>query len=245
MFLSDHMELLDSAAEKVAAFAAEMDSYTLSALSASCGGKNFDGVRDLLDVLLYDYPIMKNITSEVQGLTACERLNPIYTDYVYEDACTEAPEGILWGWIFLFCLSFFGMILVTFRSAWLEVIKRNGSSGSPINGFEYDVLESPASGVSSGKRSSPLESSPNKSPNKANDNEMDNKGVKNIDKEQVDEEEENKMTFADDTDDSEVDLEEKLARIKSEQKELRSLDDYLNQFDDDDDQYSLNSSLGK
>lgn len=219
LFLSDEVDRLDIAIEKITDFSAEMDNYTLSALSQDCGGKDFTGLRIYLDEFVVDYNTMKSITMNVENLVTCERLNPIYTNYVYDDACTEAPEGMIWGWVFLFCLSFFGMMLVTFRSAWLEIVSSTSSSSSPINEFEYDVVDSPVSRGSSEYKSprSALSSNGSDTPRQL-------RSSSHVEEENDDDD---KMAF-------EEDEENEMEKIKSEQEAMSSVEDFLDELDNDD-----------
>ena len=244
-FLSDEVDKLDVAIEKITDFSAEMDNYTLSALSQSCGGKDFTGLRIYLDEIVSDYDTMKDITLKIDNLVTCERLNPIYTNYVYDDACTEAPEGMIWGWIFLFCLSFFGMMLVTFRTAWLEIVSSTSSSQSPVDEFEYDVVDSPVSRGSSGKRSasseykSPLSAassngSATRSQGRSSSHaDEENENVMVFEEEDNDDDE--KMAFEEDEEENDIDIEKEMQKITKDQEEMRSVEDFLDEIDDDDD----------
>lgn len=60
-------------------------------------------------------------TTEVIDLTACERTNSLYTDITYNITCTQGSRITFFVFVSFIFITFFGLIIITLRSAWLGV----------------------------------------------------------------------------------------------------------------------------
>merc|ERR1719354_1517029 len=101
-------------------------------------GREFIVIRGYLTLLNGDYEeLAVNATKIMDGLS-CDTVHPLYLDLTHDVVCTQIPEaGILWQ---LITMSFFGMMMITLRTSWLETIVSDRSR-SPISSLDYDVLE--------------------------------------------------------------------------------------------------------
>lgn len=101
-------------------------------------GREFIVIRGYLTLLNGDYEeLAVNATKIMDGLS-CDTVHPLYLDLTHDVVCTQIPEaGILWQ---LVTMSFFGMVMITLRTSWLETIVSDRSR-SPISSLDYNVLE--------------------------------------------------------------------------------------------------------
>lgn len=124
------IENLNNAVDSINVLATAMDSVGLDQMQIICG-KDFNAIRGYMTVLTADYAAFETDTSATMGLLSCESIQPLYVDLVHDSVCTDTPEAGSWAFGALLTISFFSMMMITFRSAWLEVIKTE--EGTPIS----------------------------------------------------------------------------------------------------------------
>ena len=98
-----------------------MENVTIPQLEQICGVVgDFDSIGLYFDRLNENFEQLTSSASEVSDIFSCETMNSIYTRAVHDNACTDLPETLLWTFVSLLILSFFGMTMITLRPAWLE-----------------------------------------------------------------------------------------------------------------------------
>lgn len=58
-------------------------------------------------------------------LLSCDSIVPIYTNTVYGTSCDYSVKALSWSYSSFLVISFFGMIMITLRSAWHDVMYTN------------------------------------------------------------------------------------------------------------------------
>ena len=111
-----------------------MEEFGLDNLSASCGGKDFQIIVDYMNTISEDYEELGSMSDSITDLVVCESINPLYVDLAHDTTCTELPPLLVIAMSLLFAVSFFGMIMIMFRSSWLEVIRRD-----QIEDYEFPI----------------------------------------------------------------------------------------------------------
>ncbi len=99
-----------------------METVTIAKMEQICGVVgNFDSIGLYFGALSDNFAKLNSTASQFSDIMSCETINSIYTDAVHDQACTEIPRALLWTFVSLLIVSVFGMIMITLRSAWLEV----------------------------------------------------------------------------------------------------------------------------
>jgi hypothetical protein len=101
-------------------------------LSTTCGGKDFVPILDYMKILTSNYLELSANMTQVQASLSFENIHPIYVDLVYGVTCTDMPEAGVWAFGSLLIIAFFGMVIITCRTAWLVTIEQNGLSSFTI-----------------------------------------------------------------------------------------------------------------
>ena len=99
-----------------------IESVTIPELERICGVVgDFDSIELYFDRLKENFAFMSDSASNITDSFSCESVNSLYVDTVHDNVCTDIPYGIFWAFASLLIVSYFGMIMVTLRSSWLEV----------------------------------------------------------------------------------------------------------------------------
>ena len=103
-----------------------IENVTIPSLESICGViGDFDSIEGYLDSLNGNFVELYSSTDEIANLLGCESVNSIYVDAIHDNACTQMPHALLWTFVSLLIISFFGLLMITFRAAWLEVEEPN------------------------------------------------------------------------------------------------------------------------
>lgn len=105
------------------AFVSVMEEFGLENLKATCGGKDFSYIIDYMDDISTNYKKLGMTSSSIVDLVVCEKINPLYVDLAHDTTCTEIPPLLVLTLSLMLVSSFFGMIMITFRPSWLDVIR--------------------------------------------------------------------------------------------------------------------------
>jgi len=87
----------------------------------SCDFSPMINLKDLLRGMLIQLEKMKCLTIQAQRISDCNRVHNVYNDIFNGTVCTNTAEGFVWLAICLTFITFFGMVMITLRSAWMEV----------------------------------------------------------------------------------------------------------------------------
>jgi hypothetical protein len=99
-------------------------------LSANCGGKDFASLNSYLGTIADSYDKLDTNITYVENLIDCSNMRPKYEQFTYDIMCTDAPEASSWTFGLLLVIAFFGMLIITFRAAWLNTIPRDARPSS-------------------------------------------------------------------------------------------------------------------
>lgn len=71
---------------------------------------------------------------------SCDRIVPIYINSVYGATCTYSVKGVTWTWASFLVIAFMGMLMITFRAAYLPDLTFDDTDSISGVGFhkEYD-----------------------------------------------------------------------------------------------------------
>ena len=100
-----------------------MEAFGLDNLKATCGGKDFSSTFEYMNQISADYKELAKMSNSIVDLVVCERINPIYVDLVFDTTCAETTPLLVLALSLILVSSFFGLILITFRSSWLDVLR--------------------------------------------------------------------------------------------------------------------------
>jgi hypothetical protein len=121
-YIDNYMNLLNASMTSMNELENMIADATTTQLEQICGiVGDFDSVEMYLDRLQENFDEISSSAAKTADMLSCESINSIYTDAVHDSACTDFPHAILWAFVSLSIVSFFGMVMITLRSAWLEV----------------------------------------------------------------------------------------------------------------------------
>jgi hypothetical protein len=86
-------------------------------LSLYCN-RDFAVLESLLDNLSQLLLVVGDAANQTLGLVSCDRIVPIYTRTVYNATCDYSINAVSWIFSCSLILGFFGMLMITFRSAY-------------------------------------------------------------------------------------------------------------------------------
>ena len=95
-------------------------------LDATCG-RHFEALRAYLALISADYTELYANTTAIMGFLSCDTVHPIYVELTHDIACADVPPAGAWAICSLFIISFFSMLMITFRSSWLETLPPGSS----------------------------------------------------------------------------------------------------------------------
>jgi hypothetical protein len=107
--------------ESVATLASDLNQVGLPVLHKICGG-NFTPLEDLLLSMESTLTALIADAALARQLWACDNIVPIYTTTVYTTACDYSVLALAWTFAAFLVVSFFGMIMITLRTSWLDVM---------------------------------------------------------------------------------------------------------------------------
>ena len=76
-----------------------------------------DDVLTALSLIDEAFEKIISITKVLSEIIACERVNSIYVDLIYEATCTDMPYALTWMFAMLLIFSSLGLTIITFRAA--------------------------------------------------------------------------------------------------------------------------------
>lgn len=128
----------ESAAATVNDLSSSLAAVTVESLNLYCG-KDFGPFQGLLNTMNDNLSILNDNARAALELMSCDRIVPIYINSVYGATCTYSITGVTWTWVSFLVIAFMGMLMITFRAAYLPDPTFDTDSISGV-GFrkEYD-----------------------------------------------------------------------------------------------------------
>jgi len=125
-FLDEYKDDLDALAASLNDFKTSLGNTTIGGLeNIFCEEKNSTLI--LLDTMKDDVEMLLKAAVAIIETLACAQLAPIYTNTFYLGTCTYSIRGVSWTFASLIIISFCGMMMIMFRSAWLVNYEPKGS----------------------------------------------------------------------------------------------------------------------
>jgi len=124
LFLNNYTSQIDVAETTVTDLNKAIKAVSIDGLTFLCG-KNFTAYEVLLNTMETNLGILRKDAASVLDLLSCDRIVPIYTRTVYDGTCTYSISGLTWTFASFFIIAFMGMLMLTFRAAFYEVIDEN------------------------------------------------------------------------------------------------------------------------
>lgn len=120
LFIEEYLVLLDEAMAALKKNLDSVDDVGTDVISVRCGHDVTEEVMIMrnLEDLLKKIDIQADRSMEVID---CPRIHAIYIEALHKGACTNLPLANFWIFISLLVIGMCGMIMITLRSAWLEM----------------------------------------------------------------------------------------------------------------------------
>jgi hypothetical protein len=93
------------------------DTKTITDVGLSCG-RDFSSFPVTVSQLSDSITLLSSLANSTLYLTSCERIVPLYTRAVYDDACTYMPTSVFWVFSSSVVLSVMGLIMITTRASY-------------------------------------------------------------------------------------------------------------------------------
>lgn len=110
---------MNTVAEGVSDFQDLYPDGDITELTAACGATTSTIVTNA-DTAIEKFNELKAGFESIQGSISCETMAPIMQGAVYENSCNNLSQALLWSFVSGLCVSFFGTIMLTLRSATLR-----------------------------------------------------------------------------------------------------------------------------
>jgi hypothetical protein len=143
-YIENYRNLLTASMASMAALTEMIKITSIMKLEKICGIiGDFDTYSLYFNKLTNNFVKMSTSLEELESNLSCETMNTIYTEAIHHNACTEVPYGLLWAFSSLLIVSFFGMVMITLRPAWLEVREKRSRMAHemPIISMKIQDLE--------------------------------------------------------------------------------------------------------
>jgi hypothetical protein len=108
----------ETAVATVNDLSASLEAVTIESLNLFCG-KDFGPFQGLLNTMKSNLSILNDNARQALDLMSCDRIVPIYINSVYGATCTYSVTGVTWTWASFLVIAFMGMLMITFRAAYL------------------------------------------------------------------------------------------------------------------------------
>jgi hypothetical protein len=117
-----------------------LEQVSLESLNLFCG-KDFGPFQGLLVTMAANLSILNDNASYTLSLLSCDKIVPIYINSVYGAACTYTVTGVTWTWASFLVMGFMGMLMITFRAAYLPNEENFDSDSLSAYSFDKDYEE--------------------------------------------------------------------------------------------------------
>ena len=120
MFVRDYQTQVVDAEQTVRELNTAFEQVTVPRLNLLCG-KDFGPLQTLLQTMDGNLNVLNQSATSALRILSCERILPIYTSSVYGATCDYSITGVTWTFASLLVLATMGTIMITLRSAYLDV----------------------------------------------------------------------------------------------------------------------------
>jgi hypothetical protein len=124
---------------------------TLGRLTALCG-EDYTSVQILAEAVITRLETLVRAAFGVVAALSCENIAPLYTSTFYNGTCEYSVEGVTWTFASFLVIAVFGMLMITFRSAYLPTEDADDDkfqSMAPMDYTEaYEVEYDPSKALS-------------------------------------------------------------------------------------------------
>eukprot|EP00978_Attheya_sp_CCMP212_P006058 scaffold13640_cov65-Attheya_sp.AAC.4 len=126
-FLDEYKDDLDALAASLNDLKTSIGNTTIGEIDNIFCEEEFSSLIILLDTMKDDVEMLLQAAVAIIKTLACGQLAPIYTNTFYLGTCTYSIRGVSWTFASLIIISFCGMMMIMFRSAWLVNYEPKGS----------------------------------------------------------------------------------------------------------------------
>ena len=98
-----------------------LDPEAIDSLSIHCN-RDFSGLKSLVDSTETLVLLLLDAVGRTLDLLSCHRIVPLYTETFYNGVCYYAPEAVRWVYASALVMGIFGMLMITFRSAYRRTV---------------------------------------------------------------------------------------------------------------------------
>ena len=119
-FIQDYKGQIVDAEDTLGQLQDAFDAITIPRLNLLCG-RDFAPLEALLGDMDGNLKVLDTSATTALNLLSCERVLPIYTSAVYGATCDHSITGVTWTFASLLVLAVTGMVMITLRSAYLDV----------------------------------------------------------------------------------------------------------------------------
>ena len=92
-----------------------------NATGTMCSGNNYPEIHEVMSTVYYSTTNLSKATSEAINILQCRNLNFVYTQISQKTICEKGSSISFYSFIYSLFISFFGLLMITMRSAYLEV----------------------------------------------------------------------------------------------------------------------------
>lgn len=129
--LQDKKEKVKSAMKQAQGVLQTIEERKVDELNAACSFTEFAAIRQMATDLNKNLETILNCLQRTESLISCEALTPIYKKITSESLCTYSVVFFAWTFSCLTIASFFGTMMITFRSSWkFDTAELNNSNGT-------------------------------------------------------------------------------------------------------------------
>jgi len=121
-FLPTYLDKLHQANKKLGNLYQNLEPLVRSNVAETeCPTTDFDEILNSTSVLQYATAVLSNSTMDVISLLECQNLNSLYSHIAHETVCKTASDISFYLFVYTLIIATFGLIMITLRSAYLEV----------------------------------------------------------------------------------------------------------------------------
>lgn len=109
---------------------------TLDGLTEICG-EDYSSIQVLAEAVISRLAQLVKAATGVVAALSCENIAPLYTSAVYNGACEYSIEGVTWTFASFLVIAVFGMLMITFRSAYLPTQDADDDKFQAMGPMDY------------------------------------------------------------------------------------------------------------
>jgi hypothetical protein len=132
---------------------AALRNVSVDTLESICGDGDFQSIEVLTEYILGILVRLVEAALGVLEVLSCETIVPLYTTTFYSGTCEYSVQGVTWTFASFLVIAVFGMIMITFRTAYLpmeednDAYKTADTEPAPVT-FDEEIKNEPDSSQS-------------------------------------------------------------------------------------------------